>query len=386
VHYNRLRHRTYTGWTDRAGDVVVAAHGPLYEARKVVAHLGYVNDHSSPSLLMRPDGRLMVFYSRHRGGQLFYRIATDPESISNWGNERVVTTNSSGGHGYTYPNPVLLRNRLFLFWRGGNWQPTYSRILRGERWSRARTLVRGAPGQRPYVKYAADGKGRVLMAFNAAHPREGNSSLYFASFSRRGSLFRASGTRIASRARLPIRPRQADSIHNQRRTGLRSWVQDIAATRSGRPVIVYAVFPSAQHHQYRYARWNGRRWIRHVIIRNSGGSISSAPFESFYAGGITLDHNHPSIVYLSRRVGNVNEVEMWRTRTGGRTWSRTRITSNSTTDNIRPISPRGLDAGESEVLWLRGRYGHYRTFSTSVLTKSPWSRPLENPVPAAATP
>ena len=68
-------------------------------------------------------------------------------------------------------------------------------------------------------------------------------------------------------------------------------------------MIVYAVFPSARRHQYRYARWTGRRWERHVIVRNSGPSISSAQFERFYAGGITLDHRNPSIVYLSRRVG-----------------------------------------------------------------------------------
>ena len=50
------------------------------------------------------------------------------------------------------------------------------------------------------------------MAFNAAHPREGDSSLYFASFSRRGVLRHANGRRINPRGRLPIRPRQADSI------------------------------------------------------------------------------------------------------------------------------------------------------------------------------
>ena len=378
LHHIGGLHRTYTGWTDRAGAVVVAAHGPRYEAHTVVAHLGRVNDHSNPSLLMRPDGRLMVFYSRHAGGAMLYRIATAPESISGWGNERVVTTNSLGGRGYTYPNPVLLKNQLFLFWRGGNWQPTYSKIVGGDRWARARTVVRvpGTPRQRPYVKYAPDGRGRMLMAFNAAHPREGDSSLYFASFNRRESLFRANGRRIARRSRLPIRPRQADLVHSMGRTGLRSWVQDVAATRSGRPVIVYAVFPSPRRHQYRYARWNGRRWRHHIIVRNAGPSISSVRFERFYAGGITLDHSDPSIVYLSRRVGKVNEIERWRTRNGGRTWSRTKITSNSPTDNIRPIAPRGLHPGESEILWLRGHYGHYRTFRTSVYTDSPWDRSL----------
>ena len=376
MHYTGLLHRTYTGWTDRAGAVVIAAHGPGYRAEAVVAHLGYVNDHSNPSLLMRPDRRLMVFYSRHSGGAMFYRVASAPESISSWGNERVVTTNSPGGRGYTYPNPVVVKNQLFLFWRGGDWEPTYSKIVGGRRWARARTLVRGAPGERPYVKYAPDGRGRVLMAFNAGHPRGNDSSLYFASFNSRESLFRASGDRIASRARLPISPEQADLVHSMGRTGLRSWVQDVAATRSGQPVIVYAVFPSPGHHQYRYATWNGRRWKHHTLLRDSGPSISSDSFEEFYAGGVTLDHNDPSIVYLSRRVGKVNEIEMRRTHDRGRTWSRTWITSNSRTDNTRPVSPRGLHPGESEVLWLRGRYGRYRAFGTAVFRKPPWTEPL----------
>jgi hypothetical protein len=386
LHFAGLVHRTYTGWTNRAGEVVVAAHGPAYEARTVVGHLHHSNDHSNPSLVMRPDRRLVVFFSRHDGAHMFYRIATDPESIASWGNQRVVTTNSHGGDGYSYPNPVLLKKQLFLFWRGGNWEPTYSKIVGGDRWARARTLVRGAPRERPYVKYAPDGKGRMLMAFNAAHPREGKSSLYFASFNRRGSLFHANGRRIASRGRLPIHPFQADSVHSERRTGLKSWVQDVAVTRSGRPVIVYAVFPSVKHHQYRYAIWNGHRWRHHIIVKDAGGSISSVPFEHYYAGGITLDHNKPSIVYLSRRVGKVNEIEMWRTRNQGRTWSRTRITSHSTTDNIRPIAPRGMHRGESEVIWLRGHYGHYRTFRTSVYTRSPWDKSLAGAGNAAPSP
>ena len=114
----------------------------------------------------------------------------------------------------------------------------------------------------------------------------------------------------------------------------------------------------------------------HTVVKDSGPTISSDAFEEFYAGGITLDHNDPSIVYLSRRVGRVYEIEMRRTDDRGRTWSRTRITSDSPTDNVRPVSPRGLHPGESEVIWLRGHYGRYRAFGTSVYRKPPWTEPL----------
>ena len=355
---------------------MVDARGPGHANQEVIRRLHVIDDHINPSLLMLPGGRLMAFLSNHNGQRLYYRIATDPESIIRWGKLRRIRTNSRGGRGFTYPNPVLSGKQLYLFWRGGNWQPTYSRILRGGRWARARTLVRGGAGQRPYSKYAPARGGGVLMAFNPAHPREGGSSLYFAKL-KNGSLVRASGRRIAGPSKLPIRAGRATLIHSQARTGLASWVQDVAATRSGRPVIVYSVYPSQQHHQYRYARWNGRRWRRHIIVRDAGGTISTS-FEGHYSGGITLDHRNPSIVYLSRKVGRVFEVEVWRTRNGGRTWSRRAITSRSPTDNVRPVAPRGLEAGESEVIWMRGNYGRYRTFHTTIFTRAPWAGRLSN--------
>ena len=73
---------------------------------------------------------------------------------------------------------------------------------------------------------------------------------------------------------------------------------------------------------------------------------------------------------------------MWRTRNGGHSWSRTPITSRSSTNNVRPMSPRGLHRGEAEVVWMRGHYGHYRTFGTSVFTRPLWSGPLTPTTPA----
>ena len=85
---------------------------------------------------------------------MHYLIAIRPASISGWGEERVVTTNTRGSHGFTYPNPIFVGGQLFLFWRGGNWLPTYSRFVRYDPWATARSIVPGGPGQRLYFKYA----------------------------------------------------------------------------------------------------------------------------------------------------------------------------------------------------------------------------------------
>ena len=46
----------------------------------------------------------------------------------------------AGAYGYTYPNPVWspLESRLYLFWRGGSFLPTFSTSAdEGESWQEA---------------------------------------------------------------------------------------------------------------------------------------------------------------------------------------------------------------------------------------------------------
>jgi BNR repeat-containing family member len=118
---------TYVGWIDGEGDVRVAAvdAGGLVTAATLHEDLG-VDDHNNPALLQRSDGKLQVFYSRHGGGQMYYRIG---EAIDSWSPERRIPTNTPGGWGYTYPNPLQLaaeNGRIHLFWRGGDFNPAFA--------------------------------------------------------------------------------------------------------------------------------------------------------------------------------------------------------------------------------------------------------------------
>jgi hypothetical protein len=61
--------------------------------------------------------------------------------------------------------------------------------------------------------------------------------------------------------------------------------------------------------------------------------MSVDPAEPNYSGGITLDHENPSMVYLARQVGGVFEVELWRTADGGVTWTRRPVTGSSARGN-----------------------------------------------------
>jgi hypothetical protein len=74
VHY---ANRSYIGWIDQEGDVKVASYDHATRVRTtVVLRWGLqINDHDNPSLHLLPNGRLMVFYSRHSGDKMYYRVS-----------------------------------------------------------------------------------------------------------------------------------------------------------------------------------------------------------------------------------------------------------------------------------------------------------------------
>jgi hypothetical protein len=359
--------QTIVGWLDPTGEVVVGSYdnrsGAVQSA--VVGKLWH-DDHGSPSILVEPDNRLTVFYSGHNGKEMYYKTTVRPEDISAWGPIERVPTNVYGRDGHTYPNPVLLpgeSNRLWLFWRGGDYSQDYATRNIDGTWGRARRLIT-TPGQRPYVKVASNGNNEIAIAFTDGHPRERLTSVYYALY-RNGSLWRANGTWIKRVADGAIRPRESSTVYDAHKTRVRAWVWDTALDAKGHPVILYATFPSVLNHLYWYAHWNGRRWEHHFLTA-AGPSISPDTLELEYSGGITLDHNDPSIVYLSRQVRGTFDLEKWTTRNGGWSWRRRTVVNTPGVSNMRPVVPRGPADESSGLLWLRGNYGSYTTYQTEI--------------------
>ena len=367
-HAGSLR-QTYVGWIDRAGDVRVAAydHGTHVRTTAIVKRRLGVDDHNNPAILVRGDGRLQVFYSAHNGARMLWRVSAAPEDVSSWGPERSLPTNTPGTRGFTYPNPVRLAGedgRIFLFWRGGNWNPTLSVSGDGHEWSPARTVIRARRGQRPYLKVDSDGQETIHLAFTNGHPRNVATSVFYAQY-RGGAFYRANGRRIGRLDDLPFGPADADTVYDVRRQRYRSWVHDVAFDGSGHPLVAFAIFRSPRDHRYHYARWTGRRWLDQYITA-AGGFIDEDGGEVQYSGGVSFDHEVPSVVYLSRQVDGQFEVEKWRTDDGGDTWSHRPITRRSREKNVRPITPRGQHRGDLDVLWMRGRYPNYRRYRTDI--------------------
>jgi len=358
--------QTIAGWVDWSGNITIGAYDPLFGVMRthVVGRL-FPDDHSAPAILVEPDKRLTVFFSGHDGPTIYYRTTLRPEDISAWGPVQQVPIQLKGRLGLTYPNPVLLpkERNLYLFWRGADWSADFTTRQADGRWGVARELIR-SPGQRPYVKVDSNGSDEIALGFTDGHPRERVTSIFYAAY-RGGSLWHASGRWIAGINDGPISPREADVVYDGRATGVSAWVWDVALQSGRYPVIVYATFRSTANHAYWYARWDGRRWVSHFMTF-AGPSISPTTIEQQYSGGITLDHANPSVVYLSRQVGGQFEIEKWTTADGGYHWREFTVVRTPGADDIRPLLPRGSQGGQADLLWLRGHYGYYTDYRTSV--------------------
>ena len=377
VHYKGTYNKTYAGWVNKNGDVLIGSYNhSTGDINQFTLHsaLQY-DDHAAPSILVRPDGHLMVFYSAHNGQSMYYRLSTNPENISSWGAEQTVGTNTSGGNGYSYPNPVQLSsesNKIYLFWRGGNWEPSFSTSTDGISWSTAHTLF-NVPDQRPYMKVVSNGTDKIHFVFTDGHPASvANNNIYYAYYYN-GAFYKADGTLIKTMADVvtgsPLLPAEIDKVYDATSGGSRAWIWDIALDSSGYPILVYANFPSTTDHRYRYARWTGSTWVDHEITA-AGGYIDGAE-EPYYSGGIALDHENPSIVYLSKEINGVHEIEKWTTSDGGSTWSSETITSESDKNNVRPIVPRGYTSGNLGAIWMYGDYPSYTTYDTALRMHPP---------------
>ena len=314
---------TFTGWISTTGNVWVAHLRPDGSFTKKVIYKGLgVDDHNNPSLVFRPDGRIAVFFSPHSGrvlpppslrpSRMRYRISKQPLSISGFCPVRLVKTNVPGGLGFTYPNPIQQRGKLWLFWRGGGWNPTFSYTRNGKDWVPARELLRSHSDERPYSKYCGDGKTRIHGIFTEGHANHFNNSLYYMVYENM-KILGANGKRLGSLRNVPLPISKLERIYRFTKAKGSAWPHDIALTDRGRPRIVYTR-RVGNRDTFFYAYNNGERWISRKIVEAGPG------FPSFTSGGATLDHEDPRIVYLSRRTGAFHQVEAWFTPDDGRTW------------------------------------------------------------------
>ncbi|MDQ7949557.1 MAG: BNR-4 repeat-containing protein [Pedobacter sp.] len=363
--------QVYFAYVNSKGDVMISARNQKTKtvSNFVLHEKLQIDDHNVPSILFLPDGKLLTFYTEHNG-RFFMRKSKYAEDISAWEAERVIPF---GGKKITYSHPVMLKgenNRIFMFWRGSDWRPTlsFSDDL-GETWSKSIPLIENKnTNNRPYLKVCSDNKNRIDFAFTDGHPTsEPTNSLYHIYY-QNGSFYQTDGKLIKTLSQLPIAPKEVNKVYDATASKIRAWISDIALDQNNRPIMVYTRYPLENDHRYHYAKWNGKQWQDEELTKG-GPSMCVVPegvknTEPFYSGGISLDHNDPSNVYLAKKDGPFFELEHWKKK--GKKWGSEQLTSNSKENNYRPVVAGKYPGKKPIVLWMTGHYQHYTKFDTDL--------------------
>lgn len=353
------------------------------------------DDHNAPALLVRPDGRILAVYAKHGPeNHFYYRISAQPGPPTAWQVERTFVPSPSSE--ITYSNLVELsaenngNGRIYDFFRGldGRNKPSYAwSDDQGETWNTGNIFI-DVPGSfphRPYVKYATNGIDTVHIFYTDGHPNEFKTNSNYHMYYKDGGLNRSDGARIGELKQGLSAPGEGTRIFHGDAQDI-AWTSDIRLDRAGRPYVVYSVRkmragapPSAacEDHRYRYARWDGKRWLDHEVAY-AGSCLYASELD--YTGNITLDPGQLDTVYISAnvdpqtgtpldsRTDGKRHYEIFRGKTadGGATWDWAAITKDSSADNLRPTIPNGA-SGADVLLWLRGTYRAYTDYELAVV-------------------
>jgi hypothetical protein len=389
VYYKGKHRRIYSGWVKSNGDIEVASYDLDTKeiTRKILWHKFEKDDHDDPAFQILPDGRIQIYFTRHSGKiPIIQYLTKNPEDISSGAIQQLSLNDSVTYSGYfnsyTYVNPIMLKNennKMYFFWRGMDFKPNVSVSSDlGKTWSKGKIFIlpeRIYENRRPYVKYYSDGKSVIHIAFTDGHPRdEPKNSIYYMYY-KNGNLFNASGRKICSIDSLPVKPSQADKVYDGSFASRKAWIWDVAQDKEGNPVLVYAIFPSDYEHIYYYSKWNGKNW-ENIRIVNSGKWFPQTPAgkeeeEPNYSAGICLDHSDPNIVYLSRNINGVFEIEKWIFSEEQKSWLVVPITENSSYDQVRPLTIQNADSSLNfKVAWLGVKsYRHFTDYRTIINMK-----------------
>lgn len=335
----------YAGAVSANGDLLVGA-----ASRAFALHTAFeTDDHDNPALLRRrSDGRVLACYTRHGVDDNYYqRISINPDDLSAFGPETNIGR-ALGASRYTYANLIETKHGIFNFIRcardGELIGPHFSVSTDGgANWSPAKRLL---TGNRPYVRIG-EHDGRIDLICTDGHPAEVQTNgVYHCYFD--GRWRKSDGSLLGEP---PFAPGSLTQIHPG---APKAWIWDLVGD-----TVVYATFPEICDHRYWLATWNEQTW-QSVEICRAGSSIYPAndASEPYYSGGICIDPDRSGVVYCSRRTNGVFQI--WRG-VRGPTWEMTQLTYGDQ-DCFRPYKPKG----SCELLFVRGRYLSYTSFSTHI--------------------
>jgi BNR repeat-containing family member len=365
-----------TGGATRDGNVEVVAYDlatGITNRAVLHAHLE-ADDHDSAALYVRADGSYLAMFSSHAADTLTrWRLSAAPGSATSWLPEQVL----DHGSAVTYSNVYAADGgTLDAFVRAAGRDP---HILvsedDGATWRNGGRLLQG-PG-RPYVRYAADGAGRIHVLAAEQHPLDVPTSIYHGVVDGR-RLLRSDGEVVDADLTdlVAVVPQRLTRMFDPAGDA-RAWPIDLQTDARGRPHGVFSVHRSAADDTYWYAWFDGSAWHSHFLA-GAGSALSRA--EPYYTGLVALDPADPRHVVISTDLDPRNGAKLVSatdgrrhhelfggvTSDGGANWAWTPITIDSVVDNVRPVIPV-WDADHVALVWLRGRYTNYDDYDLDVV-------------------
>ena len=376
-----------TGWVKVDGSVEAFSFNPKTgeQQSKILYPQLESDDHNNPSFVKTGDGQWLASYTTHskKDGFFVNRTSTTGD-ISSFGEaqkhlllDSVELVQFPKVH-VTYANPYRLeaeQNRIYCFGRWTGYKPNMMwSDDHGQSWTKSKVFITNHPfdpNNRPYVKYHSDGQSKIHIIFTDGHPRvEPTNSVYYAYYEA-GAFYKADGSKIVGMDAIPFEPKDANTIFQSNELEGRAWIADVAQDEQGHPVVLYTKSPKETDHRYWYAKYNGKEWLNYEICKAGSWfpqtQAGKEERETHYFGNLSLNPANTNIVYLSRQVKGVFEIERHETNDDGQTWTVEAITQNSKFDNVRPYVPRDGDGSQEVVLWMENqKYIHYTDFQTSI--------------------
>lgn len=378
-----------TGWVKKDG--TIEACNLNYKTSQTKHHTLFSkfnnDDHDNPAFVTTASGDILAFYTMHSKQHSFHYNLLKANNKEQFAFEKPIEIYPIDKNEFkkfpkrtiTYANPYKLEkenDKLYCFGRWTGFKPNFMTSTDdGKTWSKSKVFITNYPfnkQNRPYAKYYSDGKSKIHIIFTDGHPRKEPTNSVYYTYYEGGKFHKANGEVIADMNSIPFEPKDATKIYESTLEEGRAWIADMTQDKKGNPVILYTKSPSEEDHRYWYARYVKGKWINHEICKSGKWFPKTLPGkterEPHYFGGMTVHPDNANVIYVSRQIKGVFEIERMETKNCGKTWKTTTITSNSKLDNVRPYIPRGLKKNQEEVVfWMENtKYIHYKNYDTSI--------------------
>lgn len=378
-----------TGWVKKDGSVEVAQFD--IKSKDIQTKILYdkleVDDHDNPAFTQISDGSILCMYTWHssKNGIIWQKTGSEGD-ITTFSNPQVIRPGIETllpdfpRETYTYANPYYLADEktIYSFGRWIGYKPNWIKSTDGgKNWTEEKVIISRSPfdpGNRPYVKYASDGKTRIHLVFTDGHPRvEPNNSVYHCYYEK-NAFWRSDGSKICNVEELPFQPEEATVIYKADSVQGRAWLADVGLDSDGTPYVLYTRHPEETDHRYRYTWYDSasKSWIDEEICEAGKWFPQTQPGqeerETHYHGNLTIHPSSPNTIFLSREIDGRFEIEKRVTMDKGKTWEITPITQNSLYDQVRPYVPRNTGINDpTMVLWMQNKkYIHYTDYDTEI--------------------